>query len=477
MKRNLFYFICTALILCTSCEKYVDVGLPKDQVLNQLAFDDDKTATASVVGLYSQMNGLNYYFANILMNFCTAMSADEFFYGANYADFTEFSDNNPSTTNSFVRTLWTQPYSYIYHANACIEGLEKAVNVSQAVKNQLIGEAKFMRAFCHFYLSQLFGDVPLILTTDYKENTALPRTAKAEVMAAVIQDLKEAKELLIAGYPSGAQVADGNGERTRPNRAAASTLLARAYLYNGQWAEAEQQADEVISDTRYKLLPSEQINEVFLKNSEETIWQLEAVNTLSGRNTWEGTLYVPASATNVPLIRLTPDGLKDAFEEGDLRRTNWVGTYTSDDVTHLYPYKYKVRLAVSPATEYSMVLRFAELYLIRAEARLELGKLDDARTDLNSIRFRAGLPELVVSIDATALRSALEKERQVELFAEWGHRWFDLKRWPSLEGKATRADDILGKLRPGWKSTAVLFPIPLRALQTNPNLTQNEGYN
>jgi hypothetical protein len=73
--------------------------------------------------------------------------------------------------------------------------------------------------------------------------------------------------------------------------------------------------------------------------------------------------------------------------------------------------------------------------------------------------------------------AAIENERRHELFCEWGHRWFDLKRWPSLTtpGK-TRADDVLGALKTTWKSSAVLYPIPLSAITNNPNLTQNAGY-
>ena len=118
-----------------------------------------------------------------------------------------------------------------------------------------------------------------------------------------------------------------------------------------------------------------------------------------------------------------------------------------------------------------MVLRFAELYLIRAEARAQQNKLtgaNSAASDINVIRTRAGLSNTTATTQA-ALLLAVEKERQVELFTEWGHRWFDLRR-------TGRIDAVLSAVKPTWKPTAALFPIPYLEIQRNPLLTQNNGY-
>ena len=335
-----------------------------------------------------------------------------------------------------------------------------------------MGEALFVRAFCHFYLVNMFGDVPLITNTKVLENTNKPRTPTADVYKSVIADLEAAKNLLGVNYP-------GNAERTRPNKAAATALLARVYLYTGNFAAAELQASEVIANTAtYKILPTAEMNNVFLKNSQEAIWQLQVVNTGLNRNTFEGNTIVP---TGTPLYRLTKGttGLEDAFETGDRRRANWVATFTTTtNLVYTYPFKYKVRVG-TPVTEYSMVLRVAEQYLIRAEARAQQNKLGDAVNDLNIIRQRAGLGNLGALSDLPSAMLAIEKERRLELFTEWGHRWFDLKRWKSVTGDATktRADDILPATKTAWKPTAKLWPIPTSALTTNPNLTPNPGYN
>ena len=115
-----------------------------------------------------------------------------------------------------------------------------------------------------------------------------------------------------------------------------------------------------------------------------------------------------------------------------------------------------------------MVLRLAEQYLVRAEARVHLNDLDGALVDVNKIRNRAGLGVASGASNELVL-DLIYKERRRELFAEWGHRWFDLKR-------TGKADAVLSVIKPGWQPTDVLFPIPQSELQNNPNMTQNPGY-
>lgn len=473
MTHRIYILLLTIALAFSSCESFVEPGAPKTEIPLELAFSDDKTATASVVGIYARMNNLNYQFANVLSLILPGMMADEMAYAFAFATYDEFRDNNVLSSNMYVDIFWSSLYQYIYQANACIEGLEKADNLNPQVKSQLLGEAKFIRAFCYFYLVNYFGDVPLILTTDALANNHRPRTPAAEVYTNIIDDLKAAKEQLFDGYPAGER-ADADGERIRPNKGAASALLARAYLYTGQFELAETEASQVIGNSQYQLLASEDINDVFLINSAEAIWQLQAINIAGGRNTWEGFLMVPATETAGAFFQLVPGGLADAFEEGDLRRENWVGERVSatTGTEHLFPYKYKVRFGVTPVQEYTMVLRLAEQYLIRAEARLAQDKFADAEADLNVIRGRAGLDMLDLGDDADALREALEQERRIELFAEWGHRWFDLRRWPSNTGGAgkTRADDVLAPVKPAWQPSAIYLPLPDEAIRTNPNL-------
>jgi hypothetical protein len=271
----------------------------------------------------------------------------------------------------------------------------------------------------------------------------------------MIADLLDAQTLLGANYPT--------AERTRVNNAAATALLARVYLYTQQWSKAETEATKVITDTKYSLLSD--LNSVFLKNSNEAIWQLQTVNTsTAGVNTWEGFSIVPANATTAPLYKFYPNFMA-TFEANDKRKAAWTKTFTNTSGTIDYPVKYKVRTG-TPVTEYSMTLRFAELFLIRAEARAQQDKLDLAIADLTTIRSRAGLLALPLLMTKAEVLAAVEKERKLELFGEWGHRWFDLKR-------TGRAMAVLTPIKPTLAITDLLYPIPLAALNTNPNLVPN----
>ena len=141
--------------------------------------------------------------------------------------------------------------------------------------------------------------------------------------------------------------------------------------------------------------------------------------------------------------------------------------------TFYYPYKYKKGDDYSsnppPPTEYYIVFRLAEQYLIRAEARAQQGNIGGGQADINLIRNRSGLANTIAS-DKGNLLSAVEHERQIELFAEWGHRWLDLKR-------TNRADQVLGAIKgASWQSTDKVYPIPQSQIQLNPFLTQNPGY-
>src|SRR5690606_23544357 len=163
----------------------------------------------------------NSSFANFYGNFLPASSADEVRYGFSSASLDEFRENELLASNTAVNSLWEPVYSFIFHANSILEGLTDNTQVSPELQKQLKGEAYFLRAFYYFYLVNYFGDVPLVLNTDYKTNTSLPRTPVNDVYASVINDLIAAQENLGDAYPT--------AERTRVNKAVATTLLARVY--------------------------------------------------------------------------------------------------------------------------------------------------------------------------------------------------------------------------------------------------------
>ncbi len=154
-------------------------------------------------------------------------------------------------------------YSCIYKCNAIIEGCVASEKLSDSIKNNLIGEAKFWRAFTHFYLLNLFGEVPLITTTAYEQNSVAPRAPRSNINEQIIQDLKDAQLLLKDDYSF------SSGQKIGVNSIAASAFLSRVYLYTGDWENSEIEATSIINNSNYTLLTD--INSVFLKNSDESI--------------------------------------------------------------------------------------------------------------------------------------------------------------------------------------------------------------
>jgi hypothetical protein len=408
----------------------------------------------------SYSNSSTGKYSNALVTVDAGMSADElsqFGYGNN-----PFENNNLLPNNGLLYNLfWKSAYYHIYMANAAIEGLQASGSLPTAFKNQLLGESKFLRAYIYFYLTNLYGDVPLATTTSWNINSFLPRSSIDSVYRQIKADLKDAQKLLATDYSV------SQGERTRANIWAATALLSRVYLYREQWDSAEAQATSVISNG--SLFELDTLNGIFLKTSPEAILQFQNINqSYLHYAVLEANIFIPvdSSSTN---YTLTPQ-LLDAFEPADGRRTAWVDSTSFNGEVLYYPYKYKIRETTSDnITEYYTILRLAEQYLIRAEARAEQKNLTGAIDDLNMLRIRANLSPLLPSLNQSQVLAAVAQERRIELFAELGHRWFDIKRTKT-------ADQILGPIKNLWKSTAQLYPIPAVEIQADPNLKQNPGY-
>ena len=443
----------------TSCKKFTEIDDPTDQIISSSIFNEDASAEAAIRGIYSEMMSNPRLFTSGYTTLFAGLAADELYY---YSPSTrdEFVNNNITPANHSLLTpsFWQPAYRYIYSANLCIEGLNKSSGLSPNTKTKLLGEAKFIRAFCYFHLTNLFGEVPLITTSDYKINATLPKTNVAGIYQQIIDDLSEAKTLLPVTYPTPG--------KARPNQFAATALLAKTYSILQDWTNAEANASSIISSGQYSL--ESDLNNTFLLTSSEAIWQLYPANT--NFNTYEGNQIVPASNGSTPTYLLRSE-LVNAFEPGDLRKANWTKSRIFSGQTLWYPYKYKIRGGNStvPLTECNTVFRLGDIHLIRAEAMAQQNNIEGAKNDLNVVRNRAGLANTTANTPAMLLMD-IEKERQVELFAEWGNRWYDLKR-------TNRANAVLGVLKPAsWNATDVLWPIPIDQITRNPFLIQNPGY-
>lgn len=462
MKNYTIYLVMWIGLLFSSCEEFVEVSIPDDRITSETVFNSEVTANSAVQGIYNQL--FSVAFSSGRQNSVTVLSglsADNLEATVTTESLVEFEQNEIFVGNSSNLSLWSSAYNVIYMANAVLEGLENSRgNISNTSRMQLRGEALFIRSFSYFYLVNLYGDVPLVLTTAYSSNADLERTNRNEVYEHIIIDLNEAADLLEEEYQ--------NEERLRANRFAVLSLLARVYLYTENWEMAEQVSTRVIEAPAYRL--NSNLNDVFLSNNEEAIWQISPLNGGSTRsNTNEGDYFIMLN--NRANVALTQD-LLGIFEPTDSRLSQWVGSFSSNETTYYFPYKYKIKNAVGEASEYSTVLRLAEQYLIRSEARAHLNRISQAIADLNKIRQRANLGAILeTELDGGQMQllDSIKLERRRELFTEWGHRWLDLKRWEL-------ASQLLSDKKEAWQPDDVLYPIPEEEIRKNYNLTQNDGY-
>src|SRR5579859_644726 len=340
----------------TSCRDFIEIDPPKTALTTSTVFSSPETATAAVLRVYISMTQYYTSFASgeTSLTNLSGLASDEFQNYNSSSDFVQFAQNALTPANINIYQDWTEIYSLVYSVNAILEGLEASTNISAAKKNHLNGEAKFLRAFLYFYLVNYWGDVPLLTSTDYKVNATAPRTSATRVYDQIVADLKDAQLLMDSAIPS---------ERIRPNQSAAAALLARVYLFTGNWSDAEIQSTGLLQNSSYTL--ESNLNNVFLKASGETIWQLQAISPYI--NTWDGYTFILDDAPYN--VSLTSD-LLNGFESGDLRKATWTNSYTDGTTTWYFPYKYKVKelpSANAAKTEYLVVLRLAEQLLIRAE--------------------------------------------------------------------------------------------------------------
>lgn len=453
--KKMMFLLCNSIVyilmipMLSTCEEFVAVDHLETRILADQVFENDAMANSAIAGLYKSFRLSIPDF----ISFRNPVYSDEVIPYLNSASNTYFTNSLQPNDSTLP---WGQFYLVIYGANNAIEKLQASSTIGKDIKNQYIAEAKFMRAMCHFYLVNFFGDIPLVVTADVNTNKLISRTPITLVYEQIIADLQDAKANLRDDYSHAAN------EHVRANKWVASAMLARAYLFAKDYPKAEAEADAVIGSGKYTLLTSPA--GIWNKNNTEAILQL-ANNAMENNSVANSFIYT-SNPTNV----LTTN-LLDAFEPGDLRKTIWIRTQTHSGQSVSIPYKMTSTAANPP--EYYTLIRLAEMYLIRAEALAMREDFGGCADDVNLLRLQHGglSTPLADPTDKEEALTMILHERQVELFTEGCHRFFDLKR-------TGRIDAVMLTTKPEyWKSTASLYPIPLTERQRNPNLNpQNPGY-
>lgn len=492
------------LMAISSCKKMVEIDQPINTITEAQVFSTDAQANSFLAGCYSQLmsNNGTMTFSNGGTSIYAGLSADELVSYAGVggiADMYQFETNKLASTNSVVNSVfWAPAYHLINSVNTIIEDAPASASalLTDSTRTQIVGESKFIRAFSYFYLTNIFGNVPLALSTDFNKTSVLTNASQQDVYAQITKDLLDAQAVLKTDYSI------SKAERIRANKWAATALLARVYLYQKKWTDAETQATSIIGNSQFSLIkPSVTVpfTTVFNKNSTEAILQFQQNATVLPRaGTYEAINFIPQfsiyatpatwptyfgvfttyAALLYPTYYMTPQ-LANTFEANDLRKSGLTGFTPSppaapyNGVYSYWPQKYTVNASSvqTAVTQYYMVLRLAEQYLIRAEARAQQNNLSGALSDLNVIRTRAGLPASTAASQADIL-TAIMHERQVELFSEWGHRFFDLKR----TGQAAAVLGAITTKPQPFNANQLLYPIPQTELNADGFLIQNPGY-
>ncbi|KAA2242924.1 RagB/SusD family nutrient uptake outer membrane protein [Chitinophaga agrisoli] len=443
------YILSFISLLGVSCRKFLDVQ-PTQQVDAAAAITDANSAETAVNGLYNLLGSDSYYGSNFQA--LSYLSGGDIQWTGSQSAPQQIAARQITADNGNVGASWRAIYRTILSANYIIDAVPTLNDplFAAAKKNQFLGEAYFIRALSYFDLARGWGGVQLILkpTRVPGDHAGTKRSSLADTYAQVLSDLNKAAELLPTG--------------TNRNRATQKTvwaLKARYFLYRQQWDSAASNASKIITDAaNYQLLKpysaffannaaatAESVFEigysVSFKNGHYNWWLPPA---LGGRREW---------APGAQLVSLLNDPATGGNRSAVIARTAPPGNLWYGKLYYRTP----------TGTDPAYLIRVAELYLIRAEARAQLQQPADALADINAVRDRAGLAPSNAATQA-ALLLAIENERRLE-FAFEGDRWFNLVR-------TNRVADVLGLT----DSRKYVFPVPADELLADEDLTPNPGY-
>ncbi|MFC5411551.1 RagB/SusD family nutrient uptake outer membrane protein [Larkinella bovis] len=385
--------------------------------------------------------------------------------------------------------VWAASYDGIEKANWVIAKVPEA-SMDETRKKQILGEAYFLRAFYHWMLVKNFGDVPIKITPSYSEAEALTaKSPKADVFKQIYADLELAAASGLLSYPA--------VEKGRPAKEVATALYAKAALYNEDWAKALEKANEVINSGKYKLMP--EVKDVYRYDKEdeariENMWAYEVDPISPGRSHQLVGLYGPSGSAGAEYARTSFGSMFayqsffNSFDPTDKRRTLLDTTYidksgkrvAQKDITPITTKGVLVKKYQDPVSTIGSIpnipiLRLADMYLIAAEAEARLnGATAAAYGYINTVRKRAGLPDLKTGLSKDAFIDAVIQERAWEFFAE-GDRWYDLTRTGKFLTVIPKAVNDVYPVR-NVQAKNKYFPIPQDELNANPKLEQNPDW-
>lgn len=475
-----------------ACEKFLDEKPQSDLTKENTETQEQVSAYSSVSDAKSELNGVYALFkADIYEGnafYIGDCMSDNCYIGGDGVSEEQLDNLTVSATNSVIATSWSQFYAIVGSATNVIENVKlmESSLIDDATRAQIIADAKFARAWVLFDIVKYWGDAPMTLqlipsiTVDNIDKwypIMYPsRTSEEEIYAQIISDLDENTIKNLPSKSAGAFCG---------TQGAAYGLLAKVYATMGKKSERDyskvvDMCDNVIKQG-YSLVPDfESLWTVDGKFSSESIFEMYFSDTAEQHNWAYWVLLTDVSGDVVVSWRRyctpTQDLVAKFDKEKDVRYKSsiyWTAVpYDTYWPAKNYPLAYKIRQKESDI----ILLRLADILLLKAEALVELNRPKEALMIVNDIRNRAGLSGLSLSLSVAEARLAVENERQLELLFE-GQRWWDLIRNERMEEVMKLAHDKNGNLRfseiPAWRAK---LPIPQAQIDINERLTQNIGY-
>lgn len=449
MKIKIYISVLIFSLVSISCNDLLN-PTPVDLITDDQVLTDANSARVVLTSAYRG-------FANLGAPKIIAgdLTADNLIHNGTFTQYREISNKDLSASNGSASALWGVIYSISYIANFLYEGLP-AIEISQSDFDQITATASFLRAYAYFVGVYTFGGLPIVTTTNVDQNRVVPRASVQETLDFIESELLYALDKLPTETFNAGEVSNG----------AVKALLARFYLFTGNWSEAEKYATEVIegNGTRaYVLEPTFQ-NAISDFSTESILEIVYSANDNPGTSTnfsinnlFVGRREIIPSSEMVLALQ-NDGGARQVMIEFD--GANARGADNGWTVVRYGPF------------DNIQVLRLAEMHLIRAEARAQQDRItgdQGALPDINAIRQRAGVP-LIQGTSKNQMLLAIENERRMELCFE-GHRWYDLIR-------TGRAETVMNEFTSNWTEKDELWPIPLSEITNNPSLkdAQNPGY-
>ncbi len=479
--KNIIVFTLISITAFSSCSKFLEES-PKGQVDITNYYKTESDAISAVNSIYAYLNSTStgstagVYHSTFWVT--AGLASDEMLnnqLGTPYYD--QLSNFTYHSENSALQEIWAMHYKTITIANIAIQRIP-LIEMNQALKERLVGEAKFLRGLMYFNLVRMFGKIPLLVTEADNANLAPAAASTDDIYLQITNDLSDAANILPSSYPV------GNG-RGRATKGAANAILAKVYLTLGDWQNAADFAKKVIDSHEYALW--DDFADVFKLSSRAG---KEAIFSVGFGDAGGAIIFWEVGQFNVRLLptALSVEGVQnaqgwqiptqylyDSYDVDDRRRAVTFVTEAGGNPIRPYIQKYWDRVAEPTANGSANdfpVIRYADVLLIYAEASNELDKPDVAHEYINMVRKRARfdgtnylntVPDYV-GLNKDDFRNAILEERKLEFVAE-GQRWFDLVRMNKLTTEVPKA-------KPGVNPSAdqKLFPIPQHEIDLNPNL-------